>query len=467
VNDPAGVSIDSLCRPSSSPQAIAAGCTGSDGAALTDSSTACGMCSGSGFFLFMGGCYKAGQEPGSSICTAVSNGECTTCATANWLFTNPTNPLTNPGTKCILCSDATSRDGYQGVANCNTYQAPNSAGAATCNTCQDGYYKDGDACAPCTSPCATCSGTGQNACTSCPEGKYLKDGNTCVDGTSNSCGASNYADKRTWTCKACSEIADCTTCTYNDIIGGPKCSDCGNKVVRTELDGSTTCITVASDCTDENHFKTDGNAACLLCSDITTGAGTASNVGIANCKTCQKANDGANPTCSACQDGYIKNNDGSACESCGNNCATCTTASDMSTCNKCLPEYFLKSEGSNKECVPCDNVEKGGREGCSVCLNTGAFKCTKCKPNYRRQQNGDASDDYTCTRTCGDSKGHCPPPPSHIGQSSLYITTNCKPSRRRHSWTGCWGTRALDTPRTGRCSTGGGLSWHRCRQVVD
>ena len=62
-----GVPIDGFCRPSSSPQAIAAGCTGKDGAALTDSSTACGMCSG-GFFLFTGGCYDTcpygdGQTP--------------------------------------------------------------------------------------------------------------------------------------------------------------------------------------------------------------------------------------------------------------------------------------------------------------------------------------------------------------------------------------------------------------------
>ncbi|ESU42289.1 Variant-specific surface protein [Giardia duodenalis] len=392
--------IGGLCRPASSPQAIVAGCAGKNGAALTDSSTACGMCSGSGFFLFRGGCYSQTGTPGSSICTAVSNGECTTCATANWLFTNPTNPLTNPGTKCILCSDATGDGTTKGVANCNTCQAPNNAGPATCSACQDGYYKDSNgACTQCnTNSCLTCE-TSATQCTSCPEGKYLN-GNTCVDGTSNSCGANSYADKRTWTCKACSEIAGCTECAYNDNLGGPVCSTCSspNNLVKTAIDGTTTCVAEAQCAalnTDGTHFLNQAKNKCLLCSDITTDASDNGNTGVANCKTCQKAADGTNPTCSECLDGYFSAS--GACTKCAANCATCTSA-DMSTCTVCLPGYFLKTDGSNKECVPCDNVDKGGREGCSTCSNTNAFKCTKCKPNY--QQSG--SSPVTCTKTCED-----------------------------------------------------------------
>ncbi|ESU41510.1 Variant-specific surface protein [Giardia duodenalis] len=406
-----GVSIDSLRRPSSSPQAITAGCTGSDGAALTDSSTACESCSG-GFFLFRGGCYSTKSNSGSEICTKAEGGKCTTCKTDNGLFKNPADAPTL-GSECILCWDTTGADGYKGVENCNKCAAPGNAGAATCSACQDGYYKDDKGtCQKCDQTCATCSGTGQNACTSCPEGKYLKDGNTCVDGTSNSCGANSYADKRTWTCKACSEIAGCTACAYNDNLQLPICSACDSgKVVRTELDGSTTCITVASDCTDENHFKTDGNAACLLCNDITTGAGTASNVGVEHCKTCQKTADNQNPTCTTCQDGYIKNNGGSACESCGSNCATCTKANDMSTCSKCLPGYFLRT-GSPNECVLCGDTAKGGIEGCAECSGTaGSLKCTKCKPT--RKPKGD-SGNYTCEEktceddsACGGTAGAC------------------------------------------------------------
>ena len=136
---------------------------------------------------------------------------------------------------------------------------------------------------------------------------------------------------------------------------------------------------------------------CALCSDNSvTDAGSK---GIANCKTCTKAASGSTPTCSACLDGYYIIS--GSCTKCADNCATCTSAA-INDCTACLPGYFLKTDGSAKECVPCDNVDKGGREGCSICSNTGAFKCTACKPNYRKQQNGDASDDYMCTRTCED-----------------------------------------------------------------
>ena len=170
-------------------------------------------------------------------------------------------------------------------------------------------------------------------------------------------------------------------------------------MVKTEVDGTTTCVAEAKCAalsTDGTHFLNQAKNKCLLCSDITDN--TAGNKGVEHCKTCQKTADGTNPTCSACLDGYYGT---STCTKCADNCATCTSAA-INDCTACLPGYFLKSEGSAKECVPCDNVDKGGREGCSVCSNTNAFKCADCKPNYRRQQNGGAADDYTCTRACED-----------------------------------------------------------------
>ena len=138
MDDPAGVSIDSLCRPSSSPQVAVAGCTGKNGAALTDSSTACESCSG-GFFLFMGGCYSTKSASGSEICTKAEGGKCTACNTnGNYIFQNPATVVT-PGNECILCSDITSRDGVMGVENCNKCTHTGTAGAATCSAYQEGY----------------------------------------------------------------------------------------------------------------------------------------------------------------------------------------------------------------------------------------------------------------------------------------------------------------------------------------
>ena len=404
MNDPAGVSVDSLCRPSSSPQATAAGCTGRDGAALTDSSTACGSCSG-GFFLFRCGCYRAGQAPGSSICTAAEGGKCTTCKTeGSYIFQNGAATVTL-GNECILCSDTTSRDGVMGVANCHTCTAPQQTGAATCNTCEDGYYKDqSNACQKCDISCATCENAA-NTCTSCPEGKYLKD-TGCVD---NTCGGGNkfYADLQSNKCISCNDpdsgMTDCDTCTYDAALQGPKCLTCTSlKIVKEETNGATTC-SLAGACTqyanDGPNFLTNGNARCALCSNVTDS--TTGNQGIAYCITCQKASASTAPTCSACGNGHFL--EGSACTAtCGTGCATCSTKDDPNKCSTCMAGFFLVTTGENKKCIACDSTSDGGREGCSACSNTDAFKCTDCKPNYMKQQNGGAADDYTCTKACED-----------------------------------------------------------------
>ena len=282
-----------------------------------------------------------------------------------------------------------------GVTGCSQCTKADGAGAATCNTCQEGFYKDNTACTPCDTSCATCSGS-LNTCTSCPEGKYLN-GNQCV--AKGSCGADKYEDNDSMTCAACSTLNGCTACALGDT-GKPQCSACGaSNKLKVELDGTITCVAEAQCATngqEGTHFMDKANSVCVLCGNV-TGSGT--DQGIDNCMTCKRAQDDAKPVCDTCKEGYYLDSS-KACQACtGRNCATCT--------------------------------------------ETTKDKCADCKPNYRRQQNGGASDDSTCTRTCGDSKGHCPPPPSRRGQSSLYITTNCKPSRRRRSWTGCWGTRAL------------------------
>ncbi|ESU40138.1 Variant-specific surface protein, partial [Giardia duodenalis] len=398
VNDPAGIPIDGFCWPSTSPQATAAGCTGKDGAALTNASTACGMCSGE-FFLFRGGCYKAGQEPGSEICTTAEGGRCTTCKTdTNYIFQNPAASPTL-GSECILCSDATDRDGYKGVANCNTCTAPGSAlGTAACNTCKAGF--SGASCTtPCGGSCASCDKSNGNTCTSCSGSKYLL-GTSCVD--SSGCGNGKYADPQSNKCLECG-LVDCDTCTYDAALQGPKCLTCtSSKIVKEETNGATTCSEVAA-CTQYNangpNFLTNGNARCALCSNVTDS--TTGNQGIAHCITCQKASDSTAPTCSACGNGHFL--EGNACTAtCGTGCATCSESTNPNKCLTCMAGFFLVTTGENKKCVACDSTPDGGREGCSACSNNPTFKCADCRANYRKQPNGGASDDYTCTKTCED-----------------------------------------------------------------
>ncbi|ESU40178.1 Variant-specific surface protein, partial [Giardia duodenalis] len=385
-----------LCRPASSPQAITAGCTGSDGAALTDSSTACGMCSG-GFFLFRGGCYSQMETPGSEICTAASGGKCTACKADNGLFKNPVASPTL-GSECILCSDATDRDGVTGVANCNKCTAPGSAGAATCNTCQDGFYKDNNgACAQCnTNSCLTCE-TSATQCTSCSGSKYLKD-SQCVEGASNGCGNGKYADPQSNTCAECG-IADCTACKYNATVSKPQCTACNSKIVKIGLDGTTTCVT-AGDCaqndTEGAYFLTKNSDKCLLCNDKSD-TSDAVNTGIEGCGTCKKADPTQALTCTACTDGYYDSGNGNPaiCVACGANCATCTKDT-KDQCSTCKPGYFKQSD-SPGTCTPCDDADSG-IPGCATCTFSGSLACNSCKPNYKQS----GSSPITCTKTCED-----------------------------------------------------------------
>ena len=396
-----GVPVGGFCWPPGSPQAAAAGCTQADGTALDKTAATCEKC-GDGYFLFMGGCYNKDAHPGSDICTKAEGGLCTACKTDNnYIFQNKATTVT-PGSECILCSDATQKDGVTGVANCATCTAPQSTGAATCTECQDGYYKDGNgACTKCHTDCETCSGAGQDHCTSCKAGKYLN-GNQCAD----NCGNDKYADPESGTCKACNTIAECTTCSFDKTTGKPQCTACGQKMVKTELDGTTTCVDAAGCATDNvdgSHFLNDGSTKCILCSD--TNEGDANNQGTLGCKTCKK--NGANkPTCSACLDGYFGT---ATCAACGDNCATCTQTGN-NQCTKCKPGFFMKGNGPG-ECLPCDNAQ-GGIDGCAECdNNTGSLKCTKCKPNRKPAGN---TGDLTCTEktcedetACGGTSGAC------------------------------------------------------------
>ncbi|ESU44790.1 Variant-specific surface protein, partial [Giardia duodenalis] len=403
VNDPAGVPIDSLCRPSSSPQAITAGCIGKDGAALTDSSTACESC-GSGFFLFRGGCYKAGQVPGSSICTKTEGGRCTTCKTeGSYIFQNKAATVTL-GNECILCSDAKGADGVTGVAGCSQCtKADSNTGAATCSACQAGYVKDANAnvCKPCGTGCSACSVDNTDQCTACLEGKYLN-GNACIDGTGDTCGQGKYADPTTNECKSCAtetSIPECTACTYSDSLQKPVCSACNsaeqNKLLKKNTDGTTTCVDANGCKSGSTHFVNDSSDKCIPCNDTTTGS-TDNDRGKEGCMTCTKSS-GQAPVCSACLSGYTGTD---TCTKCADNCATCSEANNENRCLTCMTGYFPvdATDSQGKRCVPCDDAASG-IEGCATCSFSGSLACSSCKPNYK--QSGPA-DSVICTKACED-----------------------------------------------------------------
>ena len=262
----------------------------------------------------------------------------------------------------------------------------------------EGYYLDNAdrTCKPCQGNCATCTGGAVTNCETCKIGYYLKGDNSCSDTCDQ-----GYADPESRTCKLCTTIdQSCTACKYNATVSKPQCTICGSsKKVKTALDGTTTCVDVATGCKDENHFQAESNAACYLCGENASGSGN--DKGIANCKTCTKS--GAPPQCSACLDGYFYDSSQKACtQQCATNCATCSEATNPNKCLSCKAGYFLVDAEGGKKCVACDSIPDGGREGCSACSNDPTFKCADCRANYRKQPNGGAADDYTCTKACED-----------------------------------------------------------------
>ncbi|KWX11090.1 Variant-specific surface protein [Giardia duodenalis assemblage B] len=260
---------------------------------------------------------------------------------------------------------------------------------------------DQSACAQCDTSCATCSGAGQNACTSCPEGKYLK-GNTCAE----NCGDNTYyPDPVSRKCISCSAatneggIEGCTACTYNATVSKPQCTNCGSKKVKYMIDGSTVCIDLASGCVDTDHFKADNDAGCVLCSDI-NGSDETTNKGVAQCKACTKTAS-QKPECTDCLEGYIKEGSGVAatCQACGTGCVTCAKKTENTQCQTCKSGFFLKGAAPGQY-IACGDTAQGGIDGCAECSGTtGSLKCTKCKVNYN--PSGEETN-LTCTKVCED-----------------------------------------------------------------
>ena len=131
---------------------------------------------------------------------------------------------------------------------------------AACSACQEGYYKSGDACTPCISPCATC--TDASTCTSCPGGKYLN-GNTCV--ADSACGTGKYADPITGKFELCTASSGASV--TNGLAGVAERTACGSKISRVALDGTSTCVEKNyAGCAGQDNtlFILEDNSNCLF-----------------------------------------------------------------------------------------------------------------------------------------------------------------------------------------------------------
>ena len=222
-------------------------------AANTDSTNNCvsnnqGSCTScaNSYFMYQSGCYQTGdQNPGNTLCTAASDGKCTTAAEGHFVPPGATASKQS----VVKCDDTTGVE-----VSTNTYK-----GVLNCEVCR---------------PSATPAGARTDSvavCTKCGNSKYLKaDGSGCVESSG---------------CASGTEFAK------EDTNNGNRCVPCGDKT-----DDIADCQTCSK---PENALK------CLTCSESNkpsvagTGCFACPNSGAtANCANCNEAN-----VCALCTNG--------------------------------------------------------------------------------------------------------------------------------------------------------------------
>ncbi|ESU41098.1 Variant-specific surface protein [Giardia duodenalis] len=321
--------------------------------------------------------------------TATSKIKCTKCTDPNYLKTaadGATTCETNCGDgyfqhtatsgdlkTCQLCAtgttDAPAVSGIQNCASC-TY----TSSTLKCTACGEGKKpnKEGTGCFDCgISGCAYCSGTGK--CEECDGDKIVKTDKdkttSCV--TEDQCkGTEGFFVKTngsTKTCEACGD-ENCAACAAEGTGKCSKCKTTGDKTYLKGDAGAGTCVE-ASQCGSTAFPKDDAENGnkCVSCGDNTDG--------VANCAECTAPGEGkTKPTCTKCTDKYLK-----------------TAADGTTTCEtECGEGYFKNdkggSDGQTKVCVSCGD-ETSGVPNCAKCTaptTTGQKPtCSECTSGFR------------------------------------------------------------------------------------
>ena len=375
------VPINGICTAYGEASVLAAKCKQTSGTDLTGTEKVCGQCDAANYFLYKGGCYQTTQQPGQTMCTAVSpNGVCKT--PADGYFIPPTNDRDNTHQSVIPCGDieeitVKNNHKYKGVLHCTQCETPKEATdatavAATCTKCADGYF--GDACTVCDEQCATCEGTNNDSkCKSCKDGYFLG----AATDAAGKCIKCDNVDDTNW-----KGVVGCLKCTSSKISGTPAtCTECqADRYLKTKA-GSTaeTCETKET-CTG-GYFPKDestGGNKCVQCSSASSG-------GIADCSKCSLLPSASRSstvlvTCTKCgSDKYLKS-DGSGCvESSGCTPSTEFAKKDSEKGNRCLPCGDATSGVPN--CAKCTApTTTGGKPTCSECGSGYKLEGEACVP---------------------------------------------------------------------------------------
>ncbi|ESU41085.1 Variant-specific surface protein [Giardia duodenalis] len=393
----------------------------------------CTTCTGSSF-MFKGGCYRTGQDPGQTMCKTAADGVCTEAVTTKEYFVPP--GADNTHQSVISCADETpvelaDQKQYKGIANCLTCTKPtagkaNTPKAATCDECAPGFFvaSSGALCSACAENCLTCTdGTATN-CKSCTANTYFLGAADGSQGKCVSCGDAAGSDG--W-----KGVEGCVKCTKPASAGAATCTECtGDLYLKT--DGSTTSCVTAGQCNNGFFPTTDSNnkKVCVKCSDNNNG-------GIADCAKCSlkasPARAGAAVTCTECdstkklsplKDACLTDcpagtyDDNNVCKSC-NTIAGCSTCSSGTVCTKCETGKIVKTADGATSCIDesaCNNgffvKEQDGSKTCEACDSTcktcsgAAAQCTSCNANKPYLKKTENSQTGTCVDAAGCTNGN-------------------------------------------------------------
>ena len=353
----------------------------------------CQKCS-SGFILDGQNCVKSDcKTENCKACTnpKAANEVCTECVSTHHL---------TPTSQCVqYCQTlgnyyaGTNADNKKACKECAVANCKTCGDQGQCQTCNNGFYKNGDACSPCHESCKTCSAGTASDCTECPTGKALRYGE---GGTKGTCGEGCTTGQGSGACKTCgltidgaSYCSECATTTEypqngictsttartaatckNSNVANGICSLCTNGFLRmnggcyetTKFPRKSVCTTTpdADTCTSvTSGYYIDGSSNLVVCSD-----------GCAECTT--------SSACTTCKDGYTKIGSSQTCTKCDSSCETCTGAAI--TYKACATGYYKTALGEST-CTSCETGSNGvtGIKGCLNCVppssNTGSVLC--------------------------------------------------------------------------------------------
>ncbi|EAR96176.2 REJ domain protein (macronuclear) [Tetrahymena thermophila SB210] len=232
-----------------------------------------------------------------------------------------------------------------------------------CLKCSPGYNLYNGICNTCDSTCLTCSGSGNNQCTTCKDNNYyLSDKyNYCV----SSCDSDQYIDLTSSQkyCRSC--MSKCQTCTNSN-----GCQKCLTGYYYT----GNSCAPCDNTC---NSCSGPGKDQCTICQS--------------NQYISENLNNYCDPNCDLTQGQFIdqSNPDQKYCKKCVSNCKTC---SNYTNCTTCMDYYYV----SGNTCSPCDN-------SCKQCSGPGVNQCTVCRQSAYFIQ---PDNNNICVQSCDQNNGY-------------------------------------------------------------